>query len=347
MSITVVHRQQPQIQQPQRQPDITDRLSNLIYQKMENFERSQGIQDRKGTYKKLGLPEALAELPDDLQTLMLKEYDFLPPEQKEAVREQFNAINDQYNAPEDLETEVPTEQVRQPQLNALAPFEKPKEPTIPQALEGLESKKIKPREPLIQRKGAKEAQRKEALELSKEERKEQHLAAKETKPYYDEVTKEAKAAKDNDLRLNRMEELVNKGNIRSPFYNNLFETLSHGIFGFGIDLHFLQNADTQEFRKLSNDMLKSAKDTFGSRLTDYDVKTFLATLPTLSQSDEGKLRVINNLKIFNDMAKLKKQAMDQIIRENGNKRPANLDVLVDERISPQADQYAETFKRGY
>ena len=143
-----------------------------------------------------------------------------------------------------------------------------------------------------------------------------------------------------------METLVKKGNLVGSLWGSLLETATHGIFGLGIDLHSLLHPDSQEFRKLSSDFLKDAKDTFGSRLTNYDVKTFLSTVPTLSQSDAGKLRVIRNLRSFNEAALARKKALDDIIKENGGRRPANLDTLVEERVSPLLDSLATKFKEG-
>jgi len=189
-------------------------------------------------------------------------------------------------------------------------------------------------------------QQSQKLEKEKLSAKEQQIVNQETKPLYDEITKGARAAQNNNKRLDRMEELAKRGNLTYPLFASALETLSNGIFGFGIDLTALLHQDSQEFRKLSNDFLKDAKDTFGSRLTNYDVKTFLSTVPTLSQSHLGKLRVINNLRSFNEAALLRKKAMDKIIQDNGGRRPANLDVLVEERISPQLDVLAEKFKSG-
>lgn len=195
---------------------------------------------------------------------------------------------------------------------------------------------------------------KNALELAKLgfakkklDQVEQHQINKETEAYYKEITNDSKAAKGNEMRLNRMEELLKSGRLRGPFYNNLFDTLSKGIFGFGIDLHFLQNPETQEFRKLSTDMIKEAKAVFGNRLTDNDVRIFLQTVPTLSMTDEGKEKVIQNLRAFNDAAKIRKSTMDQIIKENNGRRPANLDSIVEERAENKLDKLADRFKKGY
>jgi hypothetical protein len=187
-------------------------------------------------------------------------------------------------------------------------------------------------------------ERKLAHEKEKSEIKQSRVqiseANKETAPYYKEITSEAKAAKNNNIRLGRLEELINKGNLTNPL---LYKTLKN----FNIDVPALMSADSQEFNKLSKDFLKDAKAVFGNRLTDTDLRTFLETVPELSQSNEGKQRVINNMKAFNDASLAKKQAADEIIGSNNGNRPRNLDRLVDEKTSERLDAIAQEFKTGY
>jgi len=82
---------------------------------------------------------------------------------------------------------------------------------------------------------------------------------------------------------------------------------------------------------------------FGSRITDNDLKAFMATIPTLGQTDEGKLAIINNMKMFNRASRIRAEAVKEVIRDNGNRRPHNLQLLVEERIKPQLDQLAQEF----
>lgn len=177
--------------------------------------------------------------------------------------------------------------------------------------------------------------------------KQQQIADKETLPIYNEITKEAKAAANNDKRLNKQEELIKTGKLNNPLFASAIKTISNGIFGFGIDLSHLLNPESQQFEKLSNDFLKEAKAIFGSRLTDADLNAFLKTVPTLSQSNEGKARVIQSLREFNDATKTRKRVMDGIIKENNGHRPRNLDSLIEERSSAELDGLAEKFKRDF
>lgn len=191
--------------------------------------------------------------------------------------------------------------------------------------------------------------KKEALALKKQETqtkvsaKEQQEINKETLPTYTETTKAAKNANENDKLLNRMDELVNRGKLGSPAVNSALKTIAHGIFGFGIDLTSLMNADAQEFDKLSAQFIKGAKDLFPGRVTDIDLKAFMKQIPNLSQSAAGMKRVINGMKIANESARVRKNAMDEIIEENNGRRPANLDVLIERRVGKQLDQLSNDF----
>lgn len=174
----------------------------------------------------------------------------------------------------------------------------------------------------------------------RESRAEQTEINKETLDYYKETRKAAKAAKENNMRLDRMEELKNEGDLQNPL---VYATLKK----FHLDIPALQSADSQEFVKLSNDFLRNAKDIFGARLTNLDVSTFLRIVPELSQSKEGMQRIIQNMRAFNEASHIRSNELTKVIKENNGKRPANLDSLVEERISPQLDTIAERFKSGY
>lgn len=192
-------------------------------------------------------------------------------------------------------------------------------------------------------------ERKEKLEERKLSTKEQAEVNKETLPTYEKVNDIAKAARESDMRLDRIERLLDKGNVQDNVLIRSLDAASHNkYFGeiAGVIKTIVTNRDTQEFEKLSKDFLRDAKQFFGNRVTQGEVFTFLQTVPSLSQTNDGKKRVIRNMRIFNEGAKLRKQAMDSIIKENGNRRPPNLDSLIEDRIGGQLDMLANEFKSG-
>jgi len=185
----------------------------------------------------------------------------------------------------------------------------------------------------------------EAKFKTQEERIEQHAIDKETKSIYDTIRSAAKAATESDKRLDRMEQ-INEKESPSRGFEALRNTLEHLPFGLKIDLNFLRSASAEEFEKLSADFIKDAKTIFGNRLTDADLNAFLKTVPTLAQSQEGRRRIITNLRSFNAAAKARDKAMYSILKETGGKRPWNLEQLIDEKISPELNRLAADFVAG-
>ena len=197
--------------------------------------------------------------------------------------------------------------------------------------------------------------RKEERENRKEEREERKFSAeeqreidKETSETYKDVSKAYKSAKDSNMRLGRMEELIKGGKLSSnlfirgakalgkiPFVGGIFEAIGESM----------TNPDTQEFDKLSTDFVKDAKQFFGNRITETEVELFLKTVPTLFQTDAGKKRVIRNMRLFNEAAQVRKKVMDEIIKENKGRRPRNLDSLIEERSSEKLDALAQEFRK--
>lgn len=183
-------------------------------------------------------------------------------------------------------------------------------------------------------------------EMSAKERRE---LDKESKVYVDQLYKEGEAARKGDMRLDRMEELVKSGKLANASVSSFVDTLGRGlgVLGLSFDATSLLSPESQEFKKLSADFLKEAKDIFGARLTDTDVKFFLQTVPSLSQSNEGKLRLINNIRSFNEGARIKKDIAQRIIKENGGKRPIDLESRVEEEAAPLLDAISKKFKAGF
>lgn len=225
-----------------------------------------------------------------------------------------------------------------------------KQPQIsPIKKEKIEPKVISPQNELATYKEAfklKKINHAQLLEQQKIADKKQTAIDKETYPYYEKVHNANEAAKDNMKRLADMEALINKGNLAEPTAAAYFETLAHGFFGFGFNLKSLMSADSQEFDKISSDFVKTAKQYFGSRLTDADLRTFLQTVPTLSMSNAAKRRVIKNMRYFGEASLLKARVMNDIIHKNSGERPKNLMELVDAKVDRKMDKLAQQFKNN-
>ncbi len=217
-------------------------------------------------------------------------------------------------------------------------------------------------------------------EASREARVEQHKIDKETLPTYKAIVAEEEAAKHSDKRIRRMEELVKEGGLPiaalykglsdlekiKPEYGAGAGAIIGGVLGkapgaaIGATigavtqpvaslLKYVQrktSPNTEEYEKLEADFIKGIKNIFGSRITNLDLESFLKTIPSLSVSDAGKLKIIENIKNFNEAAHIRYKSMEDIIKENGGDRPKNLDLLVNERSKPLLDEAADKFISG-
>jgi hypothetical protein len=182
---------------------------------------------------------------------------------------------------------------------------------------------------------------------NKDLRAEQEKIDSFTKGYFKDITEQAEAARTGGMRLDRMEELVETGQLPSTGTASLVDALATGIpiLGIGLDVSgTLYTPEAQEFKKLSKDFLRDVKKFFGARVTQQEVNQFLQTIPNLLQSDEGKLRVIRNMRIFHKTAEIKNDIASEIIEANNGFRPKNLQQLVEKKAKPQLDIWGKVFK---
>lgn len=104
--------------------------------------------------------------------------------------------------------------------------------------------------------------------------------------------------------------------------------------------------DTEQFEKLSASMIRGAKEIFGSRITDADLRAFMQTVPNLTQTENGRRQIINNIRAVSEASKVRGNALKEIIKENKGKFPENLPLLVEERSSKELDSLAQKFING-
>lgn len=185
-----------------------------------------------------------------------------------------------------------------------------------------------------------------AKELSQKEEKEKERKEEweysQHKDFRKEVTSNYRDALETEMRLNRMEELNKSGTLTSPA-TALF------LDKFGLPVSILGNPDSEEFDKLSKDLLKNIRTYFGARINVVEVENFLKTIPTLMNSPEGRERIINNLKMlleprklmFEEYRKLKDES-----KKTGKSLPVDLEESVLEGITPQLNELATRFESG-
>jgi len=160
---------------------------------------------------------------------------------------------------------------------------------------------------------------------------------KATKDVRHDIVEKAKAARQDLKDLDRMEELGRDNRLSTPGY---VEFLKRS----GLDIPTLTNPSTEEFLKIQANFLRNAKAYFGSRISNYEAEQFLKTIPSLSQSPEGRKRVIANLKYISRAALEHYNALKEVIAENKGLPPMDLEEQIYDKTEKKMDALAKKFR---
>lgn len=167
--------------------------------------------------------------------------------------------------------------------------------------------------------------------------KEKELSLKETKDYRDSVRKAYKTYQPTKQRLERMNELSESGKLDAPATAKLL-----GTFGFD----WMLNPESQEYQKHIQEFLTGIKDTLGSQVSLGEVQIFLQGVPKLINSPEGRKLITRNLMIANEAKKVHYDAYKEIMKENNNIPPIDIEEQVNDRVQPELERLGKQFVKG-
>lgn len=166
------------------------------------------------------------------------------------------------------------------------------------------------------------------------------LEAKRVSELATDIEKNYSVARAEDVRLDRMKELSDKGGVSTPAMVKTLDTL-------GLPIGILANPDTEEYRKLETDFIREARDIFpGGRITNYEIQSYLKTIPGLMNSPEGRDVIIRNRKLLNEAKKVRYDEYKKILKETGGKKPANMGILLEERTADKIIDIEDRFRSG-
>lgn len=119
-----------------------------------------------------------------------------------------------------------------------------------------------------------------------------------------------------DMRFARMGEII------SPENKDKFpSSLTVALFSKNGELRPAAmsqlSPEAQEFTKLVVDQLSGAKDTFGARVTNFDVQTFMKRLPSLLNTADGRQRILRDLRLINKINTLHDREVLNIVDKAG------------------------------
>ena len=130
----------------------------------------------------------------------------------------------------------------------------------------------------------------------------------------------------------RHREELEKNSNRYGIMNSLSGKLPKGIGRLNVnsdgDLRapFLAGANAERFVKTLNEFAKGAKQTFGSRVTNFDLEQYMKTFPGLLNSEEGIKQILKQMKIVNDIDKVYYNNLETVLDKAGGIRNIDWDV---------------------
>lgn len=119
---------------------------------------------------------------------------------------------------------------------------------------------------------------------------------------------ESKKLPENLGRLN----VTKEGNLRLPFF---------------------ASAEAERYVKTLNEFSAGAKDTFGSRVTNFDLQQYLLRYPNLLNSAEGRRQLLQQMKIVNQINSVYYKNLKSVYDNAGGVR--NIDADAAERLAEQ------------
>lgn len=371
-----------------------------------------------GALTKFGIPEdrakAFASLPSNMQEQFIKSgilsslqapsrQDVAQSQESFPQMRQLQPSQQQVQQPEDQIMKQMTQQlpIEQPSINpytimqrataggfspqqvqemlSTQPVQKPTQvKTAQRVVKGKEKQEPMP---LLTTAKERADQLKLQKELMKASREEQHAIDKQVKPYVDTIDKKGgQAANTADMILDRMNKLIDSGNLTGSTMYNFRKKMEHaghliggglgaaagGIagsvipglgtvggatiggglgtaFGEALMPKFVGSKEDQEFTKLSLNFMDKLKDIFGGRIAIQEMQMYMDSIPTLAMTDEGKKQVIKDMKLISSGWRHKKQIKDKIVAANGGRYPADLEQQVEAASQPFMDKMAKEF----
>lgn len=141
--------------------------------------------------------------------------------------------------------------------------------------------------------------------------KRQESRFKTQTPILIEDKQQFKNFQDESLKIDRLEQLNETDELPEGLWGRLNVDWENGK----IRVPALATPEAQLFVKTVAEFLASAKDTFGSRVTNFDVSLFMQRLPSLANTKSGRDLILKQMKIINELNQLEKKSVLDVVDE--------------------------------
>lgn len=165
------------------------------------------------------------------------------------------------------------------------------------------------------------------------------LEAERSAQVAQDVTKAYKNATATTNRLNQMESAVESKNLPTPLLVATMEKI-------GLPLGVLGNPLAENYDKNVNENIKGVSDVFRGAIRVAEIEPYMRTIPTLLNSDKGKKLIIKNQRLEHEAKIAEYKAYREILKENNDKKPANLEEKILDRTEGIRQKLADQMRKN-
>jgi hypothetical protein len=143
-----------------------------------------------------------------------------------------------------------------------------------------------------------------------------------------------KAYRNNSLLINSLTKVNESKKLPSGLSKGLQIDRDTGEIRPTAQLLGVINPETELYVKNLNQFVKGAKDFFGTRVTNFDLQSFMQQLPRLSNSEQGRRLILKQMQLVNDLEAVHSNELDKAIKHYGrNANYIDISRTVDERVA--------------
>ncbi len=159
---------------------------------------------------------------------------------------------------------------------------------------------------------------------------------KENAPHYQNAVDRVKKGKLEEFAIKKLNKLNDSKKLPKNVEKLLNVDLSTGELRFA----GAANPETQEFVKIINDFTTRAKDSYGARVTNFELDRFLQRLPSLLNSEEGRRYILEYMNSINKLNQLYDQTLKDVYNHYkiSNLTSQDAEQIAEQIIGDKADQ---------
>lgn len=147
-----------------------------------------------------------------------------------------------------------------------------------------------------------------------------------------------KAFRANDTLINSMTQINDGKYLPEGIEKMLIINPDTGDIRPTAQLLKIQNPQTELYVKNLKQWLKGAKEFFGARVTNFDVTSFMAQLPSLLNSEQGRRLILKQMKYVNDLESIHNNTLNDALKKYGGRANySQISDIVDKKVSSKEE----------